>query len=152
VLQRKAISSTLSAKLLFIASKERTTTFLVTEMSDDQIADLINELKRVTLRQQRSIAALEEAHRTADRVSGLDASIPATTTATVIPPFIPTYRSGDHVIITNKVRRSLNRPIDENDRKAVVLEVVSHARINIRTYNGTVTWRAPKNIRHQDDE
>jgi hypothetical protein len=152
VLQRKAISSTLSAKLLFIASKERTTTFLLTEMSDNQIAKLIIELKRVTLRQQRIIAALEEAHRTTDRVSGLDTSIPATITATVIPPFIPTYQSGDHVIITNKVRRSLNRPIDENDRKAVVLEVVSHARINIRTYNGAVTWRAPTNLRHQDNE
>jgi hypothetical protein len=118
-------------------------------MSEDDIAALINELKQVQLHGQRIITALEEAYRTADSVPGTPS--PRNTTRTTLP-FLPKYRPGDHVIITNKVRRPFDRPINDNDRKAVVIEVVSPSRVNIRTYSGTVTWRAPKNIKHQTDE
>jgi hypothetical protein len=133
-------------------------------MSDDKIAELINELKRVHLHEQRIIDALEQAYRTSDRASTVPANInidtvntPTTASATppptanIIPPFIPKFCTGDCVIITNKVRRPNDRPIDINDRRAVVLQVISHDRVNIRTYNGTVTWRAPKNLKHQDE-
>jgi hypothetical protein len=124
-------------------------------MSDDEITTLIQELKRIQLHEQRVLAALDEAYQRSTSVQGDTTPLPSpssTNTPAAIYPFIPKYSPGDHVIITNKVRRPLNRAVEINDRKAVVLEVVSISRINIRTYNGTVTWRAPKNIKHQEDE
>jgi hypothetical protein len=123
-------------------------------MSDDEVAKLIQDLKQLQVQERRVIAALEEAHRT--RQTG------TTTTATTAPTnrISPTnviglaratdpvqvFEEGDHVVIINKVRKPNNRPIDSGDCTAIVVGVHTD-RIDIRTTNGTLTWRAPKNLR-----
>jgi hypothetical protein len=125
-------------------------------MSEDEIASLIQDLKRVQLEGQRIVTALKEAYASSNNTRAAfpntPTTIPTTPTATVVPHFLPVYRTGNHVIITNKVRRPFDRPVNINDRKAIVLEVVSASRVNIKTYNGVVTRRAPKNLQHQNDE
>jgi hypothetical protein len=121
-------------------------------MVEDEISTLIEQLKQTHIQQQQIIIAIEQAYSRVD--ISIEDTTPVHTAAfpTVIPVFVPIYCRGDLVTIVNKERRPLNRPIDINDRNAIILEVVSTSRINIRTSNGTVTWRAPKNLKHRQDD
>jgi hypothetical protein len=105
-------------------------------MSNKEITALIHELNQIHLHQQLLISAFEDAcqrsNSTQDNVI-LPPSPANIYTFTVIPPFIPTYRSGDLVIVTNKVRRPRNRPVDIKDSKAIAFELASLSRVNIKT-------------------
>jgi hypothetical protein len=126
-------------------------------MSQDRIDELIHELKALHVREQHILTELEEAHRTQTRditaepaqnnrspthkltVSEIIAAAGASDT-------VPIFQVGDDVVIVNKVRRSGIKQIDNGDRTGVVIKV-SQNRVDIRTTNGTFTWRAPKNLR-----
>jgi hypothetical protein len=120
-------------------------------MSDDEVAKLIQELKQLQVQERRVIAALQEAHQI--RQTGTTTTAPTNQIsptniiglARATDP-VQVFEEGDHVVIINKVRKPNNRPIDSGDRTAIVVGVHTD-RIDIRTTNGTLTWRAPKNLR-----
>jgi hypothetical protein len=109
-------------------------------MSDRELAELITELKELKLRELQVLASLETI------------LIHNTPVATNITPISPLFQVGDLVFITNKIRRPINRPVNNGDRTAVVTKV-SLNRIDLRTSNGSYTWRAPQNLqlRTQDE-
>jgi hypothetical protein len=118
-------------------------------MSDDEVARLIQELKQLQVQERRVIAALEEAHRTRQTETTPTNRISTTNIiglARATDP-IQYFSIGDHVVIINKVRKPNNRLIDSGDRTEIVVGVHTD-RIDIKTTNGTLTWRAPKNLRH----
>jgi hypothetical protein len=107
-------------------------------MSDRDISKLITELKELKLRELQVLATLESIIQTQQTDNTLLAS--ATSQRTY------TYKVGDQVIITNKVTRPLNRPVNQGDRAAIVTKVSTN-RIDLQTKNGFFTWRAPHNLR-----
>jgi hypothetical protein len=126
-------------------------------MSKDKIDPLIQELKALQVREQNIINELEETHRAQlqgqeDPPSHSGASPPVYLSVSDIVAIarttdhIPVFKIGDQVVIINKVRRTSSRALNEGDRTGTVV-AVSHNRIDIRTSNGTLTWRAPKNLR-----
>jgi hypothetical protein len=117
-------------------------------MSEDEIENLIQELKNLQVQERRVIAALEEAYRT--RQTGAPSNRISPTNSIGLARAtdqIQSFKKGDHVVIINKVRKPPSRLIDSGDRTAVVVGVHTD-RIDIITTNGTNTWRAPKNLRH----
>jgi hypothetical protein len=104
-------------------------------MPDRAIAELISELKQLKLRELQVLASLETI------------LIHNTPVATNTPPF----QVGDLVFITNKVRRHINRQVNNGDRTAVITKI-SPNRIDIRTSNGFFTWRAPQNLQLQSQD
>jgi hypothetical protein len=108
-------------------------------MSDSAIAELISELKQLKLRELQVLASLETI------------LIHNTPVATNITPISPPFQVGDLVFITNKVRRPINRQVNNGDRTAVITKV-SPNRIDIRTSNGSFTWRAPQNLQLQSQD
>jgi hypothetical protein len=118
------------------------------EMSEDEIARLIQELKHLQVEERRVIAALEEAYRTTQVESSKKRILPTNIIglARSTDPVL-SFKKGDHVVIINKVRKPANRVINSGDRTVVVVGVQVD-RVDIKTTNGTLTWRAPKNLRH----
>jgi hypothetical protein len=115
-------------------------------MSNDEIEILIEELKQLHVQERRILASIEQAYR-------LRSTTTSTSTSTTnLPKNLPSqttikqsntasgFKKGDHIIILNKVRLPNNRPVQTGDR-------TSRDRIDFVTTNGTITWRAPKNIR-----
>jgi hypothetical protein len=110
-------------------------------MTDQEIADLIVELKDIRLQVTDVLERLEEANR---RRSGIDAATRATETVNGIS-------RGDRVRITNKVKRPGNWPsgktwVEAQYRAATVTRVTTD-QIYIETDNGVKTWRAPNNLK-----
>jgi hypothetical protein len=117
-------------------------------MSKEEILDLIAELKQLKLRESQVLISLESAIQRQNEPTP-NAQTAVSPDTTVRPP---TFRVGDQVTITNKVKRPINRPLNRGDLTAVVLKVAP-SRVDIRTSNGTTTWRAPHNLRQrQQDE
>jgi hypothetical protein len=109
-------------------------------MRDDDIADIVDQLKRLHIRQDVLIARLGE-------LSGSNNSIPATARASRIPPDTEnvTARSfaiGDRVKIRNPNRRQAN--------KGVVVNITAN-HITVQDTLGTKIIRAPHNV-YIDDE
>lgn len=117
-------------------------------MSKEEIVNLIAELKQLKIRESQVLASLESAiQRQSEPAPNARAAVSPDST---VRPSI--FQVGDRVTITNKVKRPTDRPINRGDLTAVVLKVAP-SRIDIRTSNGTKTWRAPQNLRlrHQDE-
>jgi hypothetical protein len=117
-------------------------------MSEDEIARLIQELKQLQVEERRVIAALEEAYRTTQTETTKKRISPTNIIGLALSTDpVQVFKKGDHVVIVNKVRKPGNRLADSGDRTAIVIGVHTD-RIDRKTTNGTVTWRAPKNLRH----
>jgi hypothetical protein len=116
-------------------------------MPNDEIEILIEELKELHLQERRILASIEQAYRLSSTTTSTNLpsnSTPQTTTKQ--SNTASAFKKGDHIIIVNKVRLPNNRPVQTGDRTSVVTGQ-SRDRIDFVTTNGTVTWRAPKNIR-----
>jgi hypothetical protein len=110
-------------------------------MTDRDISQLITELKELKLKELQVLATIESLIQQAEVTQG-----------TLIIPGDPTFfQVGDRVVIINKVRRPLNRSVNNGDRTAVVIKV-SEGRIDLKTSNGFSTWRAPQNLRHRTQD
>jgi hypothetical protein len=123
-------------------------------MSENNIAQLIAELKQLKLRELQVLATLESivANQQSDTITTTVPDLPIATNITpIITPTQP-YQVGDLIVITNKIRRPINRSVNRGDQLAIILKVTP-LRIDLRTNNGSLTWRAPHNIRlrSQDD-
>ena len=110
-------------------------------MTDQEIEDLIEELKDVRLQETALLVRLEDANR---RRSGRTATTLATETVNGIA-------RGDRVRITNKVKRPANWPSErtwvEAQYRAATVTRVTPEQIFIYTDNGVKTWRAPNNLK-----
>jgi hypothetical protein len=112
-------------------------------MSEDEIGALIDELKRLKLRESRVIALLEAANqRNAGRPT--DVRVRAAV-----------FTRGDRVSITSRVRKPKSWPSDlawseRLEKKATVTYVdTTGERVYLVTDNGVETWRSPSNLKHE---
>ena len=110
-------------------------------MTDQEIEDLIEELKDIRLQETAVLARLEDANR---RRSGRTAPARATETVNGIS-------KGDRVRITKKVKRPADWPSErtwvEAHYRAATVTRVTPEQIHILTDNGVKTWRAPNNLK-----
>jgi hypothetical protein len=109
-------------------------------MSDNEVARLISELKELKLRELQVLSLLESLVQ--QNNTNHTTNHTATATTTLHTGFV----TGDRVVITNNIRRPLNRPVNKGDRTAIVINVTPK-RIDLTTSNGVTTWRAPHNLR-----
>jgi hypothetical protein len=101
--------------------------------SDNDLANIISELKALKLRELKVLASLEAIiEQQSPRLSTINTGIHL-------------YQVDDPVVIINKVRRPHNCPANRDDRIGVVTKVAD-ARIDLRTRNGFLTWRVPHNL------
>jgi hypothetical protein len=116
-------------------------------MSDRELAELIAELKELKLRELQVLASLESIVQTQHNTTAATSPTQHNTSTAASPRALEAlFQVGDRVVITNKIRRPINRPANNGDRTAVVTKVALN-RIDIRTSNGSSTWRAPQNLR-----
>ena len=98
-------------------------------MDPDQLQTIIEELQQLRIRQVQLLEAIDNV---------ISHTEPANDNTQL--------QVGDRVLITNKIRRPLNRPVNQGDRVAVITKILPN-HINIRTDNGNNTWRAPHYLR-----
>jgi hypothetical protein len=115
-------------------------------MSQDDITNLIGELKELKIRELHLLTSLETALQNQSSRENPNPD-PNVASYTAISPRSRHFTIGDRIIITNKVARIFNRPVNRGDRTGVVTGV-GPKRIDFKTDNGTHTWRAPHNLRH----
>jgi hypothetical protein len=99
---------------------------------NDEIAELIAELKHLKLCELQVLSSLE---------SLVHSNHPNLTTNAVVPVpgSVRTFAVGNRVVITNKTIRPLNCPTNKGNKTAIILKIAPK-RIDITTSNGTTTW------------
>jgi hypothetical protein len=120
-------------------------------MDNQHIKELIGELRSLRIRETEVLNAIDKAipavyppdNQGVSAAVSVDTSAAASGTDSTVRD---TFRVGDRVEITNKVRRLFNRTPTNKDRSSTVIKV-SEKRIDLITDNGTETWRAPHNLR-----
>jgi hypothetical protein len=128
-------------------------------MTNDDIKELIAELKELRLRELRVLDSIERTLQQNDNTNNINPNIVSgyvnpTVNAVAVPDQARgtnVYKEGDRVVITNSITRPLNRAMNRGDRTAVVTHIVGN-RIYIRTSNNTKTWRAPQNLRFRTND
>jgi hypothetical protein len=128
-------------------------------MTNDDLQQLIDDLKQLKLREIQILEAIginlqnqQNDGATTNRQQNVETSVSTPTNTTPTNINLDTrvrtlpYIVGDRIVITNNITRLLNRPTNRGDRTGIVTKVTQH-RINIKTSNGTDTWRAPQNLR-----
>jgi hypothetical protein len=110
-------------------------------MTEERIKFLIEELKRLEIRQAVVIAELEATNERRTNGNTTTSNEASTTGLTI----------GDRVRITNQVKKpaTWNNTVlwdKERERLATVTRV-SAKQIHFVTDNGTNTWRAPNNLK-----
>ena len=120
--------------------------------NEETLQDLIQQLKSLQLQVQQVVTKIEEVI-TEGRGPNTTS---VTTTATAasrhrhLIPASHVFKKGDRVRINNKIKlpKSAGRTVTEADRLAIVTEVSGERgeRVDIRTDNGTKTWRHAKNL------
>jgi hypothetical protein len=107
-------------------------------MGDDEIGNLIKELRKLKIREASIIARLQAANER----RGVPDEIGANATG---------LARGDRVRVTNAVRRPASWPEkvawDEKQAKRGTVTQVTTDRVYFVTDNGIKTWRAPRNLR-----
>ena len=111
-------------------------------MDNDDVDALIQELQQLNMRQTELLQELQQRNRAQSHQEhcGHDTQVQR-------------YETGDHVIITNEIRRPLLAPQTwnrENERRATVTRVkrvLQKDRVYLTTDNGTRTWRLAENVR-----
>ena len=113
--------------------------------SDDELQQIIAELKLLKLQQERVLTRLE-VH--AQRL--IETSLP---TAVAVPATIENDASlevGDRIVIINNVRRPSNwiRPWSaRRERHATVTRIGTDGKVFFTTDNGVKTWRNSTNVK-----
>ena len=104
----------------------------------ESIGDLIAELKQLNLREGEVIELIEAANQRQTKRES--APIDAGTSK------FGTFRVGDRVVVTNKIRKPTNHSqhwTPEKERRAVVTGIDGD-KVHIKTNNGVETWRLSK--------
>jgi hypothetical protein len=127
-------------------------------MSEDEVAVLINELKRLQVRESQVIALLEEAtnERYAEKPPRTAAGAAPRKPAAPQSKYTPVFKRGDRVIVTSRVKKPNTWPKGSKEwdatlaRKARVKFVYADSdRIEIVDDNGWHTWRLSTNLKHE---
>jgi hypothetical protein len=114
-----------------------------TQMSDNDIVAIIEELRQLRIRELQVLSNLEAT--IANNRQQQDQEPPAPANRGVF--FGNPYRVGDRVYITNRLtRKPRHRVTNEGDRISTVTKVFA-TRVEITTVNGQKTWRIPSNLR-----
>lgn len=114
--------------------------------NDDQIDTLINELKRLQVRETSLLRQLEDAHRQRDAAQADDG---ARDNGNATRQQAGRYQVGDRVYVTNRIRKPVFAPASWTgfkERHATVTSVDGE-KVFFETDNGTRTWRVAKNLR-----
>jgi hypothetical protein len=109
-------------------------------MRDDDIQDIVGQLKRLQIRQDLLLAPLGE-------LSGANENTPATARATRIPPETETVTARSFAI---RDRVNIRNPNRQQAKKGVVTNITAN-RITVQDRLGYKIIRAPHNI-YIDDE
>jgi hypothetical protein len=128
-------------------------------MSKQEFTKLIDELKQLKLRELEIIESIELNLENQQQGQQTPVNNTPNTTPPVARSFFSTaavertvFSVGDRIVITNKITRPTNRPLNDGDKFGIVLKVAPK-RIDIKTLNGSYTWRVPSNVRlHRTDE
>jgi hypothetical protein len=117
-------------------------------MSESDITNLISELKQLRLRELQVLATLESIvnNQQGNNIPLVQCGTPIATPVTDPTTPFQQHQVGDLVVSTNKMRRPINCPVNCGDRLATITKVTP-SRIDLRTGNGSHTWRVPHNIR-----
>jgi hypothetical protein len=127
-------------------------------MSEDEVAALINELKRLQIRESQVIALLEEAtkERNAERLPKPAAGVAPRKPAALKNTYTPVFERGDRVIVTSRVKKPNTWPKGDKEwdaaqaRRARVKFVYADSnRVEIVDDNGWHTWRLSSNLKHE---
>jgi hypothetical protein len=114
---------------------------------DEEITDLIEELKRVRIQEAHILVRLEIAHNRNRNTRREGTNSDAEESDTEPPPF----SIGDHVYVTNQVRRPRNwdnRIVwDSQAARRGIVTSIEPGRVYYTNEAGTSTWRAPGNLR-----
>jgi hypothetical protein len=120
-------------------------------MQDRSISELIEELRRVRIRESAIIEELENAVRRARQRETEDENIVDVDENRIHPAVIANglgIRVGDRVRIKNKVRKpaTAGPSWSETRERAATVTKVTPEQVHVITDNGTKTWRAPNNL------
>ena len=109
-------------------------------MQDEQVEDLIRELKSLNLRRNEIFAQLEAAYTGHDSEEEARRSIGGSSANG--------FKKGDRIRIRNKVKRpaAWTRPWDKEKEKTATVTRVTATQVHYITDNGVETWRAPNNV------
>jgi hypothetical protein len=118
---------------------------------DDRILRLTEGLQQLQIArnqvQQEENQVLAESQQALQESRGWGGVQPQQQRARQQHPPAHAFVPGQHIWITNRVRRNpLGRATQPQDHAAIV-EAVLPNRINIMTYSGVHTWRLPSNLR-----
>ena len=124
-------------------------------MSDeeDEITKLIQELKDLKIREAQVLLRLERAHQKNKNQERCEETSTDSTTPSARENEDNTrgYKKGDRIVITNRVKKPVNWKGEwtaTKERHATVT-ISTTEKVFFKTDNGVFTWRAPKNIVHQ---
>ena len=118
-------------------------------MSGDKIATLLDELKKLQIREAHILTLLEEAANEQDKDRISDPAPPCTRTNDT------GFKPGDRVVIISRVKKPKGWPRDQEwsaslaRRARVTLVHTGGSRVYIVDDNGWQTWRLPSNLRHE---
>ena len=107
-------------------------------MSNQSVDQLIQKLKKIRIQETQVLNQIEEA-RLRETTDSLH-QVP------IVHPGHNPFKKGDRVKISNKIRLPGGRTPTNDDRVAVVTDVVKD-KVYFTTFNGTKTWRLYKNLR-----
>jgi hypothetical protein len=109
-------------------------------MQDEQVEDLIRELKSLNLRRNEIFAQLEVAYTGHD---GEEAARRPTRDSVANG-----INKGDRIRIRNKVKKpaAWTRPWDKEKERIATVTRVTATQVHYITDNGVETWRAPNNV------
>ena len=120
-------------------------------MQDEErtIAELIEELRVLRLRETIIIAEIEATNESRSRATRADSDYEHIDIEG--EPIVNGLRKGDRVRITNKIRKPATATSDWTERKerAATVTKVTREQIHVITDNGTKTWRGPNNVRKE---
>jgi hypothetical protein len=109
-------------------------------MQDEQVEDLIRELKSLNLRRNEIFAELEAAY------TGCDGE--EVTRRPASGSVANGINKGDRIRIRNKVKKpaAWTRPWDKEKERTATVTRVTATQVHYITDNGVETWRAPNNV------
>jgi hypothetical protein len=113
---------------------------------EDAILQLEKQVKALTIQ----VRDLKEELRRNDKLT----SHTTQHTNHISPPPSTTFRTGDRIRITNKIKRPANwdadaSPWDRSKSAAATVTSVTATRIYFTNDNGLATWRLHKHVQHE---
>ena len=117
-------------------------------MTERQLSELIGKLKVLKVEEASILAQIE--------VLSITSASPRATVATSVAQRVNGIAKGDRIRIKNRVRKPATWTNDtewtEAKERLATVTRVSQGQIHFITDNGTLTWRAPNNVRRLDND